>query len=436
MPQGTNFYSEEVHSILGRTPSWVVRWGITIIFCIFSGVIIGCYFIKYPQTVTAPILITTINPPSDLTARYDGLLDTVCVANGDVVHAGEVIALFATAAHYQDINKLEHLLHESDTLSYSLLVHSTWLDKNYVLGELQSMWTDFLRQCRDYRHYLDINYSGRKQVLLEDQIAKNTKYYEQLQKQSSLLAADLEYGRRALKRDSLLFSEAVISEADYETRVQNYLSKQNTKAGFDASLISTELSILQKQQQLVELTLDAANEQAEYERGLEQSRQQLLAQIAQWREQYVIISPTEGRVSLQRYWSCHQHVSAGEIIASVVPEGKLSVIGRMQVPSASFGKVQIGQRVLVKLKGFPYMEFGVLHGKVHSISEVPEQHQTESGTSILYTVEVQFPSNLLTTYHRELPLIQQMDGSGEIVTKEMRLIEQFIHPIVSLIKNR
>ena len=186
----------------------------------------------------------------------------------------------------------------------------------------------------------------------------------------------------------------------------------------------------------MELTLDAANEQAEYERGLEQSRQQLLAQIAQWREQYVIISPTEGRVSLQRYGSCHQHVSAGEIIASVVPEGKLSVIGRMQVPSASFGKVQIGQRVLVKLKGFPYMEFGVLHGKVHSISEVPEQHQTESGTSILYTVEVQFPSNLRTTYHRELPLIQQMDGTGEIVTKEMRLIEQFIHPIVSLIKNR
>ena len=91
-------HSEEAQSILGRAPSWVVRWGVTVVFCILAGIVLGCYFIKYPQTVTAPISITTINPPSDLAARYDGLLDTVCVSNGDAVHAGEVIALFTTAA--------------------------------------------------------------------------------------------------------------------------------------------------------------------------------------------------------------------------------------------------------------------------------------------------------------------------------------------------
>ena len=186
----------------------------------------------------------------------------------------------------------------------------------------------------------------------------------------------------------------------------------------------------------MELTLDAANERAEYERALEQSRQQLLAQIAQWREQYVITSPAEGCVSLQRYWSRNQHVSTGEVIASVVPNGELAVVGRMQVASASFGKVRTGQQVLVKLNGFPYMEFGVLHGTVHSISAVPEQQQTQSGTSIVYTVEVEFPADLRTSYRRELPLIQQMDGSGEIITDDMRLIEQFIRPIVSLFKNR
>ena len=56
--------------------------------------------------------------------------------------------------------------------------------------------------------------------------------------------------------------------------------------------------------------------------------------------------------------------------------------------------------------------------------------------SIVYTVEVEFPADLRTTYRRELPLIQQMDGTGEIITEEMRLIEQFIQPVVSLFKNR
>ena len=64
-----HFYSEEAQAILGRAPSWVVRWGVTVVFCILAGIVLGCYFIKYPQTVTAPISITTINPPSDLAAR-------------------------------------------------------------------------------------------------------------------------------------------------------------------------------------------------------------------------------------------------------------------------------------------------------------------------------------------------------------------------------
>lgn len=436
MPQVNDIHCEEIQLIMGHAPSWVVRCGVTIIFCIFAITVIACYFIKYPQTVTAPILITTINPPSDLPARYDGLLDTVCVSNGDTVHAGDVIAIFSTSADYRDIVFVDSLLRGGDTIVYKHLVHTPWLEEQYELGELQSSWTDFIRKCRDYRDYLDIDYVGHKRRLLEAQVTKNTEYYEQLQMQRTLLATDLSYGSRMLERDSLLFSEAVISEADYEATIQDQLSKRNIQISFDATLTSTELSILKMRQQLVELALNSANEQAEYERVIEQSRQQLLADIAQWREQYVITSPIDGRVSLQQYWSCNQYVTKGEILASVVPEGKLTVIGRMQVSSANFGKVQAGQKVIVKLNGFPYMEFGVLYGKVHSIAEVPELHQTSNGINALYTVDVLFPSDLCTTYQCELPLIQQMDGTGEIVTEDMRLIEQFILPIVSLFKNR
>jgi len=174
------------------------------------------------------------------------------------------------------------------------------------------------------------------------------------------------------------------------------------------------------------------NEKAEYEHALDQLRQQLLAGIAQWKEQYAVIAPAGGRVSLQSYWSRGQHVSVGSILASIVPEGKTEVLGRMQVPSSGFGKVEQGQRVNVKLNGFPYMEFGVLKGTIRSISAVPVQ----TAAGVAYTVEVVFPGELTTTYKKELPLIQQMDGTGEIITEDMRLIEQFIRPVVSLFKNR
>ena len=436
MPLRDNdFHSGEAQEIMGRAPSWVVRWGITVIFLLLALIVLGCCIIKYPQVVTAPITLTTVNPPADLTARYDGLLDSVCVANGDSVRKGQLLALLATPADYDDISAVEEHLRTSFGQPFGECVGQAWLTDAYTLGDLQPAWADFLRQSLDYHHYLTVDYIGTKKRLLRMQIEKNNAYYTKLKRQHRLVAADLAVGGKALKRDSVLLAETVISDADYEATLQNYLSKQNSEAGFDAALSTTELTILQNRQQLVELSMQEENERAQYERTLGQLRQQLLAQIAQWKEQYAFIAPSDGQVSLHGYWSEGQHVSVGDVLVSVVPAGKTEVVGRMEVPSAGFGKVAAGQTVNVKLHGFPYMEYGILRGAIRSVSSVPTQTQSLGGRTVAYTVEVAFPEGLRTTYKRELPMIQRMDGTGEIVTEDMRLIEQFIRPIVSLLKN-
>lgn len=437
MPQRReNPHSEEAQAILGKAPSWVVRWGVTVVFCIFAGLLLGCYFIKYPDTVEAPAVITTLNPPADLHARYEGLIDTLFVADGMQVEKGSFVAVLRSAADRRDVEMIAGHLAASIALPYAELSASPWLDGRYNLGELQAAFADFQSKCRDYRYYLAADNIARKKQLLGKQIAKNREYYAKLERQRALLVKDLDYGRRTLERDSLLLAEAVISVADYESTAQNFISKQNAKAGFDATLTSTELQIIQSEQQIVELTIQQENETAEYERGIAQSRQQLAAQIAQWKQQYVLEAPASGRVTLMSYWSDNQHVSVGDKLASIVPDDRTEVIGRMQVPSAGFGKVKIGQTVHVKLNSYPYMEFGVLRGTIRSLSAVPEQVQTQSGTAVVYIAEVVFPDGMKTSYKKELPMIQQMDGTAEIITEDMRLISRFVQPIVSLFKNR
>ena len=166
-----------------------------------------------------------------------------------------------------------------------------------------------------------------------------------------------------------------------------------------------------------------------------QLRQQLLAKISQWKEQYVVIAPTDGKVSLHDYWSKNQHVNVGDILASVESNDAISVIGKIKIPSTGFGNVKVGQYVNVKLNGFPYMEFGVLRGIISSISSVPEQNKTQNDMTIIYQAQLEFPNALTTTYKKELPMIQQMDGTAEIITEDMRLIEQFVQPIISLFRN-
>lgn len=436
MPQRAHQYSTEAQEILGRIPSWIVRWGVTVISVIFAGILIGCYFIKYPDTVEAPVEITTVNPPADLVARYDGLIDSIFVMDGQSVARGELVAVLRNAADWRDVQTVGRFLGETGGIPNHELIMAPWLDGRYDLGELQSAFADFQSKCRDYRHYLTTDLVGRKQQLLREQIAKNREYYAKLGRQHTLLSQDLDYQLRIHNRDSLLYAESVISAADFETSSQNLLQKQNSAAGFDATLTSTELQIIQNEQQLVELTLQRENEVAEYERSIAQSRQQLLAQIAQWKQQYVLEAPAPGRVTLVSYWSENQHVGVGDKLASIVPDGKTEVIGRMQVPTAGFGKVKVGQTVNVKLNGYPYMEFGVLKGQIRSLSAVPEQIQSQTGTTAVYIAEVVFPDGMRTSYKKELPMIQQMDGTAEIITEDIRLISRFIQPIVSLFKNR
>lgn len=440
MPErGDNYYSEPVQEIMGSIPSWITRWGVTVIAGIFALIIIGCCIIRYPQTLTSAITLTSENPPSDLASRYDGLLDTVCVVNGQKVSGGDLMALLSTPADYGDIMAVRDLLDSLSSRERDALpdaVSSPSLYENYRLGDLQSSWSELVRSCSAYLNWSEIDQSGHQKRLVEEQIGKNREYYGDLLVQKAVLEQDMRYEQAGLERDSLLMAEGAISRAEYEATLKNWTSKKGSLASFEATLTSTQLSILQLRQQLTELEIQRQNEETEHLRGIMQQASQLKAQVAQWLEQYAVISPADGTVSLQKVWSRGQHVMVGDVIASVVPDEGDRVIGRLQVPSSGFGKVAEGQTVNVRLNGFPYMEFGVLKGVVESIPAVPQTVTTAEGNSIVYTVEVSFPDSLVTTYGKELPMVQQMDGTAEIITRDRRLIGQFIDPVLSLFKNR
>ncbi|MGJ1432281.1 vitamin K epoxide reductase family protein [Sphingobacterium spiritivorum] len=45
--------------------------------------------------------------------------------------------------------------------------------------------------------------------------------------------------------------------------------------------------------------------------------------------------------------------------------------GEMQLPQLEFGKIKIGQEVMIKVRGFQYQEYGYLKGRIQSISDIP-----------------------------------------------------------------
>ena len=180
------------------------------------------------------------------------------------------------------------------------------------------------------------------------------------------------------------------------------------------------------------MTIQYDNELNDFQLQFDEQKNLLLAQIKLWKDSYILCAPNDGKVTFTKYWSVNQNITTGDRLATLVPQDSLHIIGRMIVPSAGFAKVKIGQQVNVKLSGFPYMEYGLLKGRLASLSSVPEVD--ESGTEG-YIAEVIFPDGLISSYKNRFRFIQQMDGTAEIITKDTRLIERFLQPLKSLFEN-
>ena len=44
------------------------------------------------------------------------------------------------------------------------------------------------------------------------------------------------------------------------------------------------------------------------------------SELEEWKQQFLLLSPIEGRLSLTRFWSPQQFVQINETVATVVPE--------------------------------------------------------------------------------------------------------------------
>ncbi len=74
-------YSEPVREILSKPPKWIIRYGIGIISIIFLLIIIGSYFIKYPDIVHGKIV---------LISKSRGQI-SVPIKNLDKIKEGQII---------------------------------------------------------------------------------------------------------------------------------------------------------------------------------------------------------------------------------------------------------------------------------------------------------------------------------------------------------
>lgn len=137
--------SEEVQEIMGQIPSWILRWGITVIGMVLFGLFLGSYFFKYPDILIAPVVITSSSTPVELNAYATGKLENLFVHDKQNVQAGEYLAIIENNANSQDVLMLNKIFQEWQfkNLSSSLL-YEKLKQHTFRLGDVQPSYSSFI----------------------------------------------------------------------------------------------------------------------------------------------------------------------------------------------------------------------------------------------------------------------------------------------------
>lgn len=171
---------------------------------------------------------------------------------------------------------------------------------------------------------------------------------------------------------------------------------------------------------------NCSQRRAKYQLSVKNAYEALIAQINAWKQSYLMITPIEGVVNQIGVCRNNQNVNTGEAIFIITPLHQTCPEGKALLPANGAGKVKIGQRVNVHISNFPDQEFGYLIGKIKSISNF-------LNADGYYAVEIEFPNGLITSYGNSLPTTQQMMGTADIITADLRLIERFFMPVKKLL---
>lgn len=421
-----NRHNDNLYETLGRIPNSIPKRFVWILSAIFVVFFILSFIFKYPDTVNAPITITSINPPIHLIARQSGRLQDLFITNNESVKRGTPIAIIENSANTQDVFSL------SDKTIYCPFIGLQKWDSVFhgfypQLGDISQSYSSFKEALHLYNTFFDINYYPQKIAAIEKQIITMAEYKKIIHKQLSLKKEELYLNKADFSRDSLLNKNGLLSISDYEASKIECIQSHNNYVAIEGTLKNIDSQINTLYETILDLRLQEDEKKNNLSADLMDAFQNLKNSIETWKINYLLMAPIDGKIIFTNFWSTSQHVKSGDIVFTIVSNKKNELIGKAILPTMRAGKVKVGQRVKVKLNNYPDLEFGSILGIIRNMSEIPINNN--------YIVEVNFPNGLQTTYNKKLPPDQELSGDAIIITEELMLIERLFLPIKNFVTN-
>jgi HlyD family secretion protein len=406
----SDIHSEDIQDIIAKPPSWLLRRGITFILLILLLILGLSVFIRYPETVVNKVRFNTTDAPKILSAKVNGSLVKLLKKDGEWVETGNLLAyLESTADHDQIIlllNKLQEIRQQPNT-TYNL--EALIEPKKLNLGELQVAYQNFYLSYLSYISSRDHGIYQKRRSAINQEVKNVNEQYKKNRNSFELQKQQLELAENEYKKYKLLAEKKVISPAELQEKEALLLAKRQIIPNTENILIGYEGNILAKKKELAEIENQIVEEQKKFI----QSLNSFISEAENWKKQYIIISPVSGKLIYGEFLQKNQQISEGQKLFYINPISE-KYYGEVLLPQIAFAKVKKGQKVLIKVNGYPFEEYGYLEGKIEYISDIPIRDSLFFATVNLDTAKI----------NPQIQLKPGLFGDSEIITEDKSIFSR------------
>jgi HlyD family secretion protein len=420
-------HTEDMQDIITKVPSWILRWGITLFFFILVLVAGLSAFIRYPDIVKASLKINSPNTPKPIVSKIQGKLVKLLVRQNDNVTAGQNLGFIeSTADHNQVLNLLASLkkLQQNAQSDNPAIIHLVDNNNDTRLGELQASWQMFYGEYLAYKSSVENGFYLKKRTFLNKDLADLAKQEQQLNAQKTIQQRDFSLSEQQYHIYQKLVQQKAATPSELRDEESKYLSKKSQLVQTDASLIAANTNYIAKQREILELDNQINQEKSKFI----QSLNSMISQIEDWKIKYVLTASQSGKLQFANIIQENDVLNANQEVFYIIP-GNEQFFGEMMIPQASMGKVKEGQEVLIKLRSYPFEEYGMIRGRIQNISDVPYKDS-------VFLSKVDFRMIKASDMKRPIHLKQGMMADAEIITQDATILQRIGRDIVKMINNK
>lgn len=418
-------HPEAVREIITEVPSWLIRWGSLIFLGILVIILAISFLVKYPEIIKGELTVELTKSPKAVVSKASGRLTKLLVSDNEEVIGGEPLAYLESTANYNQVLTLVDNLKVAQRMeSNKNSMYDLFIDQNNYsnLGELQEQYKIFYQAFLKYKMTTSSGvYFKRKKYILSD--LKNIEAQRiSLNEQKKLQESDYHLADDEFRMHQKLKDLQIETQAEFREQQSKYLSKRSPLIQTDQSLLNLSVNYVEKQKELTELENQISEDKLNYLQAVNT----LLSEAIEWKNKYILTASESGTLKFVGFIQVNQNLTSGQEVFYINHE-KSKFFCELHLLQNNMGKIKVGQRVLIKLRSFPYEEFGLLRGKITYISDLPFKDST-------FISKVDFDLSPKLKGHIIQYLKPGMIGDAEVITENLSIFNRLTRSILKMVK--